>query len=129
MACHIVQHNNLTQANFGSAQSSKQRLTDCSTGEQSAPKHGRGKAGFVRIKGQQMIDLNRPDPHQIRDEWKTWLDNYIKETKEIINHQTGEEIKCIDCGKLISRRTFLNHKTKLGCKMINPKTKLKNWKK
>ena len=57
-----------------------------------------GKAGFVRIQGQQMVNVNRPDTQQIRDEWKTWLDNYILETKEIINHQTEEEIKCIDCG-------------------------------
>ena len=70
-----------------------------------------------------MINVNKTDPQQIREEWKNWLENYISETKDVVKHQTGEEINCIDCGKLISRRTFLNHKTKLGCKMMNPKTK------
>ena len=96
----------------------------------SAPqvKRGRGKAGHVRVQGNQLIPVSVPDPTERKDSWKCWLERYINENTDLVSSASGPTLECTDCSKTISKLTFVNHRTKNGCRNINPKIRLKYWK-
>ena len=60
--------------------------------------------------------------------WKQWLTGFTAEVNEVIkNHPRGLHIVCEDCGKNVSKQSYLRHRTVNGCSNFNPRIKFFNW--
>ena len=92
-------------------------------------KRGRGKGGRnMRILRNRITNQNKNDQQNVKILWKQWVKGYVEEINEIIKtNPQGLHIVCDDCGKNVTKQSYLRHRTVNGCPNINPRIKLFNW--
>ena len=70
---------------------------------------GRGKGGRnMRILRNKITNQNKNDQQNVKILWKQWVKGYVEEINEIIvDNPQGLHIVCADCGKNVSKQSYL----------------------
>ena len=63
----------------------------------------------------------------IKTMWHLWKEKNVRKVKKELEGDNSFEVLCPDCLKMISRRTYLNHRTKNGCSKLHPWVRYKNF--
>ena len=83
---------------------------------------GKGKGGLRMVVSKDKITTD------VKALWKEYqTEHSLKVTKIFNKNKRYDEIVCTDCDKPIKTKTYVNHRTKKGCKKIDPLLKWYNF--